>query len=427
MSITDLEGKVIDEWISSNKAHEIDGLESGKTYYLNEDTSPAGYVKATKIEFKVNEDGKIQKVNMKDKVVTISKVTLGGEEIQGALLQVIDEEGNTVDQWYSDGNEHPVSGLEEGKTYTLHEDLAPLGFNLVNDISFTVSYEKENQKIEMIDTFVKVYKQKEDGNLLKGAQLTVVSTKTKNRIDQWITGQHIFDINDVMKKKILKGDMCQGKNEKGIEYKVVPQLKSNDYFLMLKDGEEVTYYCIDIQGDETAHLIQGLNSGEKYILRETLTPCGYATAKEQIFEIREKNIVLKVVDEDIKVDISKKDITNKKELSGAHLQVKNEDGEVLDSWISTDQEHRICHLEVGKKYILEETMAPYGYEKSEKVEFVIKDTGEIQKVIMYDQPIIQAIKTGDSSKLNYFIMLGALSGICIFLCRKRDVKSPKSK
>jgi len=114
-------------------------------------------------------------------------------------------------------------------------------------------------------------------------------------------------------------------------------------------------------------------------------------------------------------------------LSGAHLQVKNEDGEVLDSWISTDQEHRICHLEVGKKYILEETMAPYGYEKSEKVEFVIKDTGEIQKVIMYDQPIIQAIKTGDSSKLNYFIMLGALSGICIFLCRKRDVKSPKSK
>ena len=54
---------------------------------------------------------------MKDKVVTISKVTLGGEEIQGALLQVIDEEGNTVDQWYSDGNEHPVSGLEEGKRF----------------------------------------------------------------------------------------------------------------------------------------------------------------------------------------------------------------------------------------------------------------------------------------------------------------------
>lgn len=55
-------------------------------------------------------------------------------------------------------------------------------------------------------------------------------------------------------------------------------------------------------------------------------------------------------------------------MSGAHLQVKNEDGEVLDSWISTDQEHRICLGSWDKKYILEETMAPYGYEKSEKVD-----------------------------------------------------------
>ena len=29
---------------------------------------------------------KFKKVNMKDKVVTISKVTLSGEEIQGALI-----------------------------------------------------------------------------------------------------------------------------------------------------------------------------------------------------------------------------------------------------------------------------------------------------------------------------------------------------
>ena len=43
----------------------------------------------------------------------------------------------------------------------------------------------------MIDTFVKVYKQKEDGNLLKGAQLTVVSTKTKNR-DETATNQTTF-------------------------------------------------------------------------------------------------------------------------------------------------------------------------------------------------------------------------------------------
>ena len=223
MSITDLEGKVIDEWISSNKAHEIDGLESGKTYYLNEDTSPAGYVKATKIEFKVNEDGKIQKVNMKDKVVTISKVTLGGEEIQGALLQVIDEEGNTVDQWYSDGNEHPVSGLEEGKTYTLHEDLAPLGFNLVNDISFTVSYEKENQKIQRIKNAylegiytveeVKEYKKSVEDKIknLSSRQVQLKQEKTKPRKENVKEKKNFLAtlkspaISEKEKNEILKG------------------------------------------------------------------------------------------------------------------------------------------------------------------------------------------------------------------------------
>lgn len=66
---------------------------------------------------------------MKDKVMTVSKISLGGEEIAGALLQVIDENGNVLEQWFSDGKAHHVSGLEEGKTYTLHEDLAPLGLH----------------------------------------------------------------------------------------------------------------------------------------------------------------------------------------------------------------------------------------------------------------------------------------------------------
>ena len=125
------------------------------------------------------------------------------------------------------------------------------------------------------------------------------------------------------------------------------------------------------------------------------------------------------------MDISKKDITNKKELAGAHLQVKNEKGEIVDSWISTSQEHRISHLEVGKKYILEETLAPNGYEKSEKVEFVIKNTGQVQKVIMYDQPIIQVVKTGDHTNMNGYFILGIFSGICLYLCKKRDIRSPK--
>lgn len=39
-------------------------------------------------------------------------------------MQIIDENGNVVDEWYSEGKSHIANGLEEGKTYTLHEDLA---------------------------------------------------------------------------------------------------------------------------------------------------------------------------------------------------------------------------------------------------------------------------------------------------------------
>ena len=52
-------------------------------------------------------------------------------------MQILDEDGNVVDEWYSQKvNLIYANGLEEGKTYTLHEDLSPLGLNLANDIHF---------------------------------------------------------------------------------------------------------------------------------------------------------------------------------------------------------------------------------------------------------------------------------------------------
>lgn len=95
---------------------------------------------------------------MKDKQVTISKATVSGDEVTGALMQIIDQDGNVVDEWISEGKVHYATGLVEGKKYTLHEDLAPTGLNLANDIEFEVTYDKENQKVEMIDTINEVSK-----------------------------------------------------------------------------------------------------------------------------------------------------------------------------------------------------------------------------------------------------------------------------
>ena len=40
---------------------------------------------------------------MKDKQVFISKSDVGGEEVTGAYMQIIDENGNVVDEWYFEG------------------------------------------------------------------------------------------------------------------------------------------------------------------------------------------------------------------------------------------------------------------------------------------------------------------------------------
>ena len=405
-------GKVIDEWTSTKESHFINGLEEDKTYILSETVSPEEYVKSTDIEFTVSKDKVDQKVNMKDKQVIISKSMVGGDEVVGSSMQILDEEGNVVDEWISEGKEHYASNLEEGHTYTLHEDLAPTGLNLANDIVFAVTEEKENQKVEMVDTVNQVSKVKEDGTLLKDAELTVVSTKTKQIVDKWISGQHIFDLTDDMKSQLAENGKAEGKvyvdNEDSTFIYSVSKNK-NDYTLMTAKDGVTTYSNIDLDGNETTHRIEGLVAGETYILRETKTPDGYATFEEQEFVADEaKDTLLKMTDEDTKVEVSKQDITTKKELPGAHLKVTDEEGNTVDEWVSKEESHIIKNLVAGKSYTLTETIAPAKYKISESVNFKVEDTGTVQKVVMYDELLPEAakvVKTGDNTRAFGYVLM----------------------
>ena len=86
--------KELESWTSTNKAHKVTAnLEAGKTYILREITAPDGYTVAADVKFKVNEDGSITKVVMKDKPieVVISKTDVSGEkELVGAEFKIID-------------------------------------------------------------------------------------------------------------------------------------------------------------------------------------------------------------------------------------------------------------------------------------------------------------------------------------------------
>lgn len=423
ITVTDkVTGKVVDKWTSTKESHFINGLEEGRTYILSETVSPEEYVKSTDIEFTVSKEKVNEKVNMKDKQVKISKLTVGGQEVTGALMKILDEDGNIVDEWTSEGKVHYATGLVEGKKYTLHEDLAPTGLNLANDIEFEVSYEKENQQVEMIDTINEVSKVDEKGNLLKGAEMTVTSNKTKNIIDKWISGQHIFDVTDEMKAQLKENGKAEGtymdEEDSTVQYSIAKNKAKDDYTVMfVKDGV-TTYTNIDIDGNETRHMIQGLEAGEEYVLKETKTPNGYATFKTQTFTAEEgKDTVLSMTDEDTKIEISKQDITTKKELEGAKLKVTDKDCKVIDEWTSGKQPHMIKNLTAGETYTLTEVIAPKNYKVAESIQFTVKDTGVAQKVVMYDEllPVAKKVKTGDDTCINYYVVIAVLSLIAFSL------------
>lgn len=402
--------KIVDEWISGKEDHKIKGLEERKTYILSEIVTPEDYVKATDIEFTVTEEKVNQEVNMKDKQVKVSKTTAGGDEVVGASMQIRDEFGNIIDEWISDGKEHYATGLVEGKKYILHEDLAPTGFNLANDFEFEVSEEKENQTVEMIDTLNEVSKVDEKGNLLKGAEMTVTSNKTKNIIDKWISGQHIFDVTDEMKSQLKETGKAEGMyvddEDSTVQYSIAKNKGKDDYTVMFVEDGITTYTNIDLDGNETRHMIQGLEAGEEYVLKETKTPDGYATFKTQTFTAEEgKDTSLSMVDEDTKGEVSKQDITTKKELEGAKLKVTDKDGKVIDEWTSGKQPHMIKNLTAGETYTLTEVIAPKNYKIAESLRFTVKDTGKIQRVIMYDRPVNNYVETGDENNYYFILML----------------------
>ena len=90
-----------------------------------------------------------------------------------------------------------------------------------------------------------------------------------------------------------------------------------------------------------------------------------------------------MLDDITKVEISKTDITDSKEVPGAKLTILDKDGKEVESWVSEEKPHLIEKLPIGT-YTLKEEQAPEGYLIAEDVIFKVKDTGEIQKVEMKD-------------------------------------------
>ncbi len=163
-----------------------------------------------------------------------------------------------------------------------------------------------------------------------------------------------------------------------------------------------------------------------YTLREIKPADGYVTAEEIQFTVKDTGEVqrIEMKDDITKVKISKQDLVKRKELSGARLQILDKKGNIVDEWISTKEPHMITKLKVNETYILKEIAAPDGYEVSESISFFIKDTEEIQTIIMYDKAIHANVRTSDTmpDKAAIILIMLIAGNMAIILKKKRSKK-----
>ena len=301
----------------------------------------------------------------------------------------VDEQGKLINETLNSGNYY---FLEESVSDSYYPDRE------MHDVHL----EYKNQETETVTAKVMVKEDQTETVISKRMIASSVEIKDchlkisddkGNEIISWITG----DISSVKLNENLKE---MGYANVHVEKDDVHDEKSNDYALR----------------------IYGLLKNREYTLTETRPADGFVTADDITFEIVENDsangktrVVIKnngisnelpdnkvvMYDDTTKLEFSKKDITNGRELPGCHMQVTEKDtGVIMDEWVSSEESHVIeDKYAVGKTYVLTEKQPRDGYATAESVEFTVTDDGKVQKISMTDDTIkVQFNKTASDTK-----------------------------
>ena len=318
-------------WTSTDEPKKFKGtLEVGKTYRYVEVGPPDGYAYTEAVEFTVSEDGRIDKVVMRDKLIDVkfAKTDFAGNEVEGAdveLWHYNKETGawDSMDAWTSkagDENKHEIEGkLNSGETYRYHEAAAPDGYAYSEDIEFTIDEKGKVTNAHYID---------ENGDIIIYDKLgypmddiKVVNTDGVHGVPTYIYGGDILtEKGGALYKITEEGEEQLIPGTEGFRF----QIDVIDNVIQMKDdiikttftktdfaGNEVEGADVELwhynketgawdsmdawtskAGDENKHEIEGkLNSGETYRYHEAAAPDGYAYSEDIEFTIDEKGKV----------------------------------------------------------------------------------------------------------------------------------------
>ena len=356
-----------------SSTHKDAATNSGK-YIVKEIRAPLGYyVNEEPMEVTFTYDGQAVQVlgstcTDKPTEMWVSKRDLTNDkELPGATLTIKDADGNIVESWVSTDTPHRVTGLHLGDAYTLTETRSADGYALADEITFRLL-----QKVD------------ENGSNLQEAEVYYLTEKSLLiwTWDDWklLDDATVIMRDDTIKVEISKKDLTSMEELPGAELTITD-----------KDGKEIDRWV----STDKPHYIEKLPAGD-YTLTEVKTPDGYAFAESVTFTVLPIGEVqrFEMLDDVIKVEISKKDLTTMEELPGAELIITDKDGKKIDRWVSTDKPHYIEKLPAGD-YTLTEVKAPDGYAFSESVPFTVLPTGEVQQLEMRDDVIKVEISKAD--------------------------------
>ncbi|WP_368371480.1 SpaA isopeptide-forming pilin-related protein [Ruminococcus sp. 1001136sp1_2201st1_G3_2201SCRN_220225] len=368
------------------------------TYYVKEISAPDGFVSSDEIlEFDATYQGQdiptIKLKSVKKNQPTTIEVTKSdlttGVELNGASLSVLDKDGNVIDSWTSVKDEpHVIKYLTVGKTYTLRESLAPLGYLKTTDVEFTVQDTAKVQKVEMKDDVPKALLiVNKKGEFLDKITLLDNVKGVVEHLFEYITGS----LSDVTFEIYAAEDI---KAADGV---------SPDYYA--KD-ELVATVTTDANGvAEVSDLPVG-----KYYVKEVGTAYGYVLDEEPRYvdlSYRDQDTPVVVYDEDwqnnrqkVKVNVLKKEKDTDRVLKGGifGLYTRNDilsaSGKVLmeaDTLIelkTTDADGKIsfiADLPIDGTYYVKELYAPDGFVTTgEEQEFVFEYQGDKEVEASYE-------------------------------------------
>ena len=397
MSVLDKDGNVIDSWTSvKDSPHVIKRLQVGKTYILREELAPYGYLRATDVEFTISDTAEVQKVKMEDEVpVARLLVNKKGEFLDS--ISLLDNAKGMIEHLfnYVTGNLTDVTFNVYAAEAIRAADGVSADYYAADELVGSIT--TDGNGIAQMDNlplgrYYIVEKETAHGYVLDNEPRYVdltyrdQDTPLVTYSADWQNARQRVQV-EVLKKekdsdKVLSGAIFGLYAADDIVSSKGKVLLAKDTLIELKTTDE----------DGKIQFVADLPVDSRYYIKELAAPDGYVTDQEpQEFTFEYQGSGTSVAeyaftfeDEQTTVELSKADLTDKKELPGASLKVTDENGNTVDEWVSKEEAHIIKGLIVGKKYKMTETKPADGYVTAESIEFTVENTKEVQKHQMLD-------------------------------------------